>query len=48
MSFTVKGRCQHGELTHRRKTPEANRVRPRRCSEPMSATGHEPDAIGSI
>jgi hypothetical protein len=23
MSFTVKGRCQHGELTHRRKTPEA-------------------------
>jgi hypothetical protein len=23
MSFTVKGRCRHGELTHRRKTPEA-------------------------
>jgi hypothetical protein len=23
MSFTVKGRCQHAELTHRRKTPEA-------------------------
>jgi hypothetical protein len=23
MSFTVKANCQHGELTHRRKTPEA-------------------------
>jgi hypothetical protein len=23
MSFTVKGRCKHGELAHRRSTPEA-------------------------
>ncbi len=23
MSFTVKGMCRHGELTHRRKTAEA-------------------------
>lgn len=23
MSFTVKGMCRHGELIHRKKTPEA-------------------------
>jgi hypothetical protein len=23
MSFTVKGRCKHGELAHRRSTPES-------------------------
>jgi hypothetical protein len=23
MNFTVKAHCQHGELVHRRKTPEA-------------------------
>lgn len=23
MNFIVKGMCQHGELSHRRKTPEA-------------------------
>ena len=23
MTFTVKGMCRHGELIHRRKTPEA-------------------------
>ena len=23
MNFTVTGRCQHGELAHRRSTPEA-------------------------
>lgn len=33
MSFTVKGNCQHGELIHRRKTPEAALKKARELSK---------------
>ncbi len=33
MNFTVKANCQHGELVHRRKTPEAALKKARELSK---------------